>query len=342
MQTAALRFEELLDEFRALGGVAENLRRGAGPYGAGIFPIDAAQPVRLHAPENLLFPAEDLEVRDGRLAIRPGSSGGAPERRFFETLHDRFGWSAGAFDALWVSQQQWCDLPPDVVTLIKSMGAIADPDRRFAEPSVHVCLYQFVKSRDVAYQGRAWIMPVVDLANHSSAAPPFVIESGVGIRGTFTGEVLVRYNVADPWGNALAYGFADASPYAYSLTLVVDLFETQRLSILRNIAAGDVVNGMQYPQKRIDGNTIELSHLMLGNARQPDLPRAVFRKLMRGHLAERQADDVFESVVRFNHSKFLDVLRTLRKHDAPLVATLEEAAIDQLDALSACVGARTL
>ncbi len=335
-------FEELLDEFRSLGGIAENVRRGTGQYGAGIFPIDATRPVRLHAPENLLFATEELEVRDGHLRIRAASSLGTPERRLFEAVHEGFGWSSGGFDELRASQAQWCALPADVVACIKGMGAISDPDYRFAEPSAHVCLYQFVKSRDVAYKGRAWIMPVVDLTNHSSGAPPFLIENGVGVRGTFPGEVLVRYNVADSWGNTLTYGFADNSPYAYSLALMVDLFDTQRLSILRKIGAGEVDNGIHYPQKRIDGNTIELSHLTLGNARQPDLPRAVFRKLMRDHVTERQADDVFESLVRFNHTKFIETLRILRKHEAPLVTVLEEAAINQLDALSACVGARAL
>jgi hypothetical protein len=53
------------------------------------------------------------------------------------------------------------------------MGAIVDLDLRFAEPSEHVCLYRFARSRDVTYNGRTRIMPVVDLVNHSSGAPPY-------------------------------------------------------------------------------------------------------------------------------------------------------------------------
>jgi hypothetical protein len=337
-------FEDLLDDFRALGGIAENVRRAMGSYGPGIFPIDRAREAVLWAPATLLIPTEDLEVRNGSLVLRAASAVGSKERQFFESLHLHDGWSTGTFDELWASQQQWHGLPNEVVVFIKGMGAMTDADLRFAEPSIGVCLYQFVRSRDVSYRGDARIMPVIDLVNHSNGAPPFVMTDGpgVGVRGTFPGEILVRYNVADSWATALAYSFADASPYAYSLSLTVDLFGTKRLSILRNIGTGKAHDGIHYPVKRVDGNTIELSHVMLGNARQPDLPRAVFRKLLSGHVTERQADDVFESVVHFNHSKFIEALRVLRKHDQPLVAVLEEAAIGQLDALSACVGARAL
>lgn len=338
-----MRFEDLLDDFRALGGIAENVRRGVGAYGPGIFPIDPGRETILWAPERLLIPAEDLEVRDDSLVVRAGSGVGADEQRFFESFHRQFGWSAGTFDELWASQAQWRELPADVIAFVRHMGAVADADFRFAAPSVAICLYQFIRSRDVSYRGNPRIMPVIDLVNHSNGAPPYVMVDGpgVGVRGTFPGEILVRYNVADSWATALAYSFADPSPFAYSLSLTVQLFGTQ-LSILRNIGAGEVRNGIHHPQKRVDGNTIELSHLMLGNGRQPDLPRPVFRKLMRDHVTERQADDVFESLVRFNHTKFIEALRILRKHDAPLVAVLQEAAINQLDALSACVGARAL
>jgi hypothetical protein len=344
--STAITFDELLDEFRALGGIAENVRRGLGPYGYGIFPVDPGRPVRLHASENILIPPADLEVRDGRLAVRAGSAVGERERRFFETLHEHFGWSTGGFEELWGAQVQWHGLPAEVAAFVTHMGAISDPNFRFAEPSANVCLYQFVKSRDISYKNQATIMPMIDLVNHSGSAPSYVMVEGegIGVQGVFPGEVLVRYNVSDSWANTMTYGFADRSPFAYSLSLNVEIFGTQRLSILRNTGLGEVHDDrIHYPRKRVDGNTIELSFANLGNARQPDLPRAIFRKLLADHVTRQQADDVFESVVRFNHDKFVEALRLLRKHSAvPLVRALEDAAINQLDALAACVGARQL
>jgi len=340
-QTPAL-WNELLDEFRTLGGIAENVRRGIGSHGAGIFPVDPAREVALRVPENLLVPPQDLLVDAGRLAVRAASALHHRERSFFERLHLHFGWSAGAFDDLFASQRQWAQLPDDVVAFLKAMGALTDPELRFAAPSEELCLYRFVRSREIDYEGQMRIMPVVDFVNHSGGGRAFAIRNGAGVRGTYAGEVLVRYNVADPWANAMTYGFADDAPFAYSLSLTVELFGSARLSILRKIGSAEVQDGIRYPHKRVEGNTIELSFVDLGNVRQPDLPRGIFRRLLRDHLTERQADDVFESIARFNHSKFIEALRLLRKHDAPLVRVLEEAAIAQLDALSASVGARSL
>jgi hypothetical protein len=226
---------------------------------------------------------------------------------------------------------------------VRATAALDNADLRFAGPSPFGCLYQFVKSRDFTYRGQAYIAPVVDFVNHCATAKPFVIEDGVGIAGNFTGEVLVRYGVADAWGFALTYGFADKALLSYSLPITVDLFGRGRLSIRRDFSAASVGSDrIRFPQKRLENGAIDLSFVMLGHARQPDLPRGVFRKLLSDHVTPQQADEAFDSILRFNHTTFLELLRTLRAHDAPLVRMLEEAAIDQLDGLSANVGARAL
>lgn len=343
MTSDAVAFEDLLEQFRTLGGAADNVRRDRGPFGGGIFPVDPNRPVKLHASENLLIPAEDLEVRNGVLAVADSSAVRAPERDLFGEVHRRLGWGAGTFDELWTAQTQWSRLPADVASTVRATAALDNADLRFADPSPFACLYHFVKSRDFTYGGRAYIAPLVDFVNHSAAAKPYVIGHGVGVEGTFDGEVLVRYNVADAWGFALTYGFADKAALAYSLPITVDLFGRGRLSIRRDFAAADVGDDrIRFPRKRVDAGTIDLSFVMLGHTRQPDLPRGVFRKLMTDRVTPQQADEVFDSILRFNHTSFLRMLRTLRAHDAPLVRMLEEAAIHQLEALCANVGARSL
>jgi len=82
--------------------------------------------------------------------------------------------------------------------------------------------------------------------------------------------------------------------------------------------------------------------MMLGHCTAPDLPRAIFRSVMSPMLDARRADEVFDSVAHFNRVKFLDTLRLLRTYDGHLVTLLEDAAINQLQALSSAVGARAL
>lgn len=79
---------------------------------------------------------------------------------------------------------------------------------------------------------------------------------------------------------------------------------------------------------------------MLGCATATDLPRAIFRKVLSGVFGEPEADRAFDGIAHFNRLQFLNLLRLLRKHDGALVRVLEEAALDQLETLSNCIGAR--
>ena len=80
-------WNEMLGEFRALGGVADNVRLGYGPFGRGIFPIDTTRPVSIRIPEDLLLPIEhavidglaDVGGRDGRLGLQVGDRSSQPQ-----------------------------------------------------------------------------------------------------------------------------------------------------------------------------------------------------------------------------------------------------------------------
>ena len=91
----AWTWEEMIDAFRALGGAADNIAPGTGARGRGIFPVDRAEPVRLHLPENLLIAETDVEFVDGRLKIRDAAKCGQPEREFFEEYQNSFSWGGG-------------------------------------------------------------------------------------------------------------------------------------------------------------------------------------------------------------------------------------------------------
>lgn len=53
---------DLLQRFRALGGVADNVRLRQGPHGWGLFVIDPEQPVRVVTPAHLLITPQDLRL----------------------------------------------------------------------------------------------------------------------------------------------------------------------------------------------------------------------------------------------------------------------------------------
>jgi hypothetical protein len=335
-------WEELLAEFRSLGGVFENLRVGHGESGRGVFVVEPAKPALLHVPRNLLIPIADVDIRDGHLTLRPESAAGSRERTFFETYQRHFGWDAGIRDELERQQTEWNQLPAEIKRLICTMGAIGEPEKRFRKPTVEVCLSQYIETRDLYFEGKPHIAPILEIVNHSANGRDYGSTDGLSVAGTFEGEVLARYNVRDAWAVALHYGFAHRSPYAYSLAIAVEIGGRKRLSIDRQTGGVRLVGGVRFPQREDDGNAVKLSNLMLGNTSGMDLPRAVFRKLMKDDMTNAQADEVFDGIAFYNRGRFLDTLSALAKYDGEIVKMLRSAAIHQLHALSACVGAREL
>jgi hypothetical protein len=336
-----MTWEELLDEFRALGGIAENARLDVGPLGRGIFPIDPSKPVVLHCPYALQVRLMHLEMRDGKMQAKPEFYG-ARERAFFEAYEEQFGWSAGGSEESWQQQLAWSELPAEIVNAMQTMGMLDGIEQRFAPPNVESCKLDYLHARLFQRDGGNYVVPIIDLVNHSSYVPTYVYENGIGVAGTFSDEVLVRYNAADAWTLAQRYGFTTMSPIAYSIGINVAIAGGKRLTVARNINELVVENGVQYPKITVDADGVTLAHLALGFSMAKDLPRAIFRKIMAPRLNAPQADHIFDGIQEFNRNEFITLLRKLRKYDGPLVHTLEEAVINQLETLNACVGARNL
>lgn len=336
-------FEELLGRFRALGGVAENFRLGHGPNGRGGFVIDRSKPVTILAPENLTYPLDSLELRDGRLRVKTDANVGQAERAFFDDYQREFGWNGGIRDELWHRQVEWSRLPGRVVGFMQSMGTLVDPYLPFQPPDDDVCFNQFVFSRDFLYRKQRRIVPLLDIPNHHGLAAGFDIrDEGVAIRGSFDDEIFVRYNVADAWSNAVSYNFAGVSAFAYSVGMVVDLHDGIRLNVKRFHNEAQAVSDARFPVVERDGNTVTLSHLSLGNLSMPDRPRGIFRAILAPRVDAVHADLAFDGIAHFNRKKFIDALRLLDGVEGNVARMLRSAALFQLEALSSSIGAAAL
>lgn len=333
-------WNELLRAYRELGGIAENVRLDEGALGRGIFPIDPALPAVLHTPRAITVPAREISIRDGRMTIESDRVG-SRQREFFEGYQQYFGWGAGGYEESLEQQTAWHELAPEIASAIQAIGGIHFPQWRFLAPTTDVCMGNYLNARVFDFEGVPYVVPMIDLVNHSSYAAPYHVDgTGIGVRGTFAGEVLVRYNSADPWGIALNHGFRSPSPMAYSIGISADLHDGRNLAVERNISFTAFENQLALPTLRGQGSAMHLSFALLGFTPAMDIPRTVFRKVMYGSLDLIQADRLFDSIRHFNYTRFIELLRTLRRYDGALVRTLEEATIDQLDALSACIGAR--
>ena len=77
-------WDEMLEEFRALGGTVENVRLGQGALGRGLFVIDPGRPFLVRIPESLLVNVSDIVFENGVLKVAAGANVGARERKFYE------------------------------------------------------------------------------------------------------------------------------------------------------------------------------------------------------------------------------------------------------------------
>ena len=333
-----MNWEDLLTEFRALGGVADNVAIRQGPLGRGVFPVDPAKPVRLRAPPNLLVPSADTELREGRLVVKASSNLGDGERKFFDRYQQEFLWGAGTLDEMWQAQLRWTELPENVQEKLKDTGSVlAD---RFAEPEAALCHRRYLETRQFRYLGTSVLMPMVELVNHSDDAVKFDTSNGIGVECTSSDEVRVDYGPDDCWTMAMTYGFCSARPRAYSLGAIF-AFEGLDIHVSRKFTQRKRINGVPVPQVDVEKNKVDFSFVMLGNIRDPKIPRTAFL-----HAAKttpiKQPDELFDMIQHYNLIRLVEFLRVSDGLSQPLAVMLRGAAYRQLEALSAHFGRRAL
>jgi hypothetical protein len=332
-------FSSILQAFRALGGVAENVRYGHGPRGRGLFAIDAARPIRVRVPRPLLFRTGAVALADGDLVLSPTSGSGQQERRFFATYQNTLSWAGGGRSEVVAFLDLLRHLPERARScLVDEFGL----SYLLAPHDEDAVLERFIRARHFDFRGEAVLMPILELCNHSRHGVEFDVgPDHVGVAGRFAdGEVLLRYGIADSWQRFIQYGFVSEERPAYSLPMEVRL-PTGRLVIRHDAAAGRQRSGYVVPLMTAEPGRVSLSHLLLGDRDEPHAPRSVFIAAMR-EAGVGQPAILFDKIAHFNRSAFLRLMATVEDTDGTAAAAIRRLARLQLEALSFAVGAREI
>ena len=109
-----MSINELLEEFRLLGGTIDNIEIRKGEYGTGLFPIDNLKPVKLHLPQSLLIPANTLIIKDNNLIINDKSDISPNIKKFFANYQKKLSWGNGVFLNLLEDEINWCNLNDEI------------------------------------------------------------------------------------------------------------------------------------------------------------------------------------------------------------------------------------
>jgi hypothetical protein len=338
--TDDLAWNEMLDEFRALGGTADNIFLRNGPFGRGLFPLDAGKPVRIHIPETLLIDTSEVSVENGALRVSPQSQAGERERAFLERYENDFSWGAGG--------------RADVERFFAEVQALPEPVRQVLSNKLGVpqwleaatperVLARFLGARAYGYHGRTVVMPIIELANHGSEAS-YRDAGGISLEGGFAGEVLVCYSNSDAFQIFLTWGFATEMPLALSVGGKMNTRSGRTVTIKREFEGGRAGAGsdsLWIPEVTSEGSDTTLSYLMIGNKQFPRLPKGIFYKLMR-EAGFANVEETFDTIQHMNRMYFLDVIGAVEGHEGPMVRTLRDMARFQLQAMSHCYGVREI
>ncbi len=337
---------QMLDDFRALGGVADNVEQRQGRYGNGLFPIDPDKPVRIVVPDALLFDS-DLLVLDGNdLVVSPSASVSDDVRAFIARYQKHYSWGADGKKSVESFEEALKTLPEAVLQRLQRFRLLNLAVRQKGEWA-EVLRRRFLQSRCIYYHERRVLMPIIELINHSPRSPGYMIGTGIQFRGKFADEVTVNYSrTSDALMRFFSYGFTSAEPVAFSLPMSLKLNNGKTLQIgydTNKAATGEKTAGAEkapLPAVSTEGNHWRISHLRIGLEHTPRVPRTLLRKAL-ADWPEQDVDEVFERVRSVNMLALTDLLGLADGLDSDIGRDLRAAVRHQLRSIAQCYGVRT-
>ncbi|HEY3638105.1 MAG TPA: hypothetical protein VGK90_08115 [Rhizomicrobium sp.] len=329
---AASEWGDLLSEFRARGGVADNVEQ-AGVRG--LRACEPGKPFLLRVPANLRFPLGDIEFVADAIRIRAGAGAGDAERQFFERYQDLISWGGGGRLESAALVSLYDALPPELRT---SLAGVFGMRELVEDGNAESIRRQFLRNRMIYWNNKQIFAPIVELARRGENGIPISSDQhgSLVLEGRTDGEIFLTYGPHDSLGIFRRHGVAVARPHAFSLPFTTKI-GSMGLSIGRNVTARRERDGVAMPLLSSQSGDHYLSHLMVGNAKFPRLSRGIFEALMR-EAGIADSAQLFDRVMHFNRGRFLQLLGALEPLRGDMVARLRSMVLFQLEALSHCVG----
>lgn len=327
-------WEKTLDEFRKLGGVADNVILSEGIYGRGLFPKDSNLPVTIEVPKELLLQNEWLKIDEKNEPILSDECDWISEKKKFYLSYLRdFAFTAQVEKEIMEQQTEFSLLPESVISMLRGFGFRIS---LFQKQNVSSCLEIFKNSRRILLKdNRLVLMPLIELVNHDEKSKiTFSFDSGVSIGGKFSNEILINYAMG---GDAISmyetYRFSTLKPYAFSGNLAINL-GSNVIKIARYTNLYNKIDKTNIPKVIVQGNEINLSFLVVGSMNDRSSPKKIFLKLMANvGMPVRMADELFDGIVNMNRQFFNNLLKELEPLSGNVVDGLRIMAKNQLMAI---------
>ena len=331
------RWDTLVEGFRSFGGTANNVIQREGALGLGLFPIDQSQPVELRVPDHLLVSTDNLELRDGAVAIKDASLHPEGFAKWYEGFQADYSWGAEARRSIKIFEDGLKSLPNPLQRKLQNINLL-DITKRCPGINEEQELFQrFIATRRINIRGKNVMMPMIELTNHSPIQSSWIIDKkSVAIQGKYDGEILAKYSVSDPLTRYLQYGFNCKEPLGFSLEIKL-IHRGQEILIEGgiNYAHNKPINTTKQNQKII------FSKPLLSSYYNPRMPKKLFKQSCR-LLKTIDAYELFDQIHQRNRLILINIIKDLKQNNGNTNNELISACLDQLDVLGHHYGTKDI
>ena len=333
---SAADWHAFLDEFRAFGGKAENVMQRKGAYGLGLFPIDPSRPVELHVPDELLVPVEQVTINNGNLVVSDPSSFPEGYGDWFARYQSNYSWGAEAKENILQFEQGLKNLPDSTKEILKRNGIYSSEVRFPGNDEDKELMHRYFQSRCINHKGKRVVMPLIELLNHSPSSKGYDMRgNGVLVTGIYDGEVLVKYNVADPLRRFFGYGFNAPEPLAFSIGCRIR--HRERDVVIRGGFSG---KGFTTPPTvELKDERLIIQQPLLGSAKSPKMPKTLLIQACM-NIEGVDAGELFDQIIQRNMITYINLIRDLKSCDGYVENLLRDCCLDQIFALTQNFGQR--
>jgi len=328
-----MKFENVLDDFRVLGGVANNIDCHESINGGrGLFAFNPKLPIQIHCRPNFLLEYQDIQLDDQKhIKVSERGSNNKEIKSFYEKFHRYFGWSAGGFDEIRGFYNELNLLPDEIKKFLSIFGW---PSSSFKKLSDNELLDHYLVSRQININSKKIIMPFIEMINHSPNGNNYVIDDGIKFNGYFNGEIFANYNShVDMFHFFRNYRFVSVTGCMLSCDMSIDFPSIGRIFISRFDGIVNKDRGLTLPQVKKTEGKLSISFVELFN--KHGRAREIFTELMSSYdIPLAKANEIFNGIIEINIQVLIAFLDKSNKLKGRAIENLRTIAKTHLQILN--------
>jgi len=308
------------DENDFVKGIAKN------PYES--FYIEVGFPILQYA-EDIIITDDNHEVKKDKV-IYNDLRDMLNEYLNFILNNNRIEWLKTLID-------EFNKLPRDLKFKLRNAGLLFN---LFGEKDKSAIKHMLLQARTINFKGKPVFMPFIDFLNHDfrEGISFNITEKSVIVKGfpSKSGEIFAIYNLTDDFSFLNTYFFTPGNPFAYSITIRLEMDDGKILTIGRQIAkVKQIQNGLRIPEYIVTSNSIELSHLWIGSIYTPRRPFWSFKMLWENFLGRKDTLKVYSLIKSFNLRFLITLLQEVDKlPESKAKNLLKRATLNQIKCIS--------